>query len=310
VARVAVEMAVAVAVAPGPVAPVVAEAIARGGGTLVDPSAASVLVWTDPTDRDGLAAVLASAPAIRWVQLPFAGVEPFVDLLGDGRVWTSTKGAYSEPVAEHALALGLAGLRALPSRARAHSWGPQGGRRLAGGRVTVVGGGGITEALLRLLAPFGVESRVVRRHVAPVAGASLVVGQDRLHEVLPGADLVVLALALTPETVGIIGAPELELMEPHAWLVNVARGRHVVTDDLVDVLRRRSIGGAALDVTDPDPLPADHPLLDLDNCLVTPHTANTWQMAEPLFARRVADNLVRYRRGDDLLGLLDARLGY
>jgi phosphoglycerate dehydrogenase-like enzyme len=128
--------------------------------------------------------------------------------------------------------------------------------------------------------------------------------------VLPGADLVFLALALTPETVGIVGAPELALMEPHAWLVNVARGRHVVTDDLVDALRDGTIGGAALDVTDPEPLPAGHPLWDLENCLVTPHTANTWAMAEPLFARRVTDNLVRYRRGEELLGLVDARLGY
>jgi phosphoglycerate dehydrogenase-like enzyme len=298
------------AVAPGPVAPVLVEAIVAGGGAVVEPSEAAVLVWTDPVDRPGLEALLADAPGIRWVQLPFAGAEPFVPLLGDGRTWTSTKGAYSEPVAEHALALGLAGLRLLPARARAREWGPQGGHRLMGGRVTVVGGGGIAEALLRLLAPFHVEATVVRRRVAPVAGATDVVGPDRLHDVLPGADLVFLALALTPETVGIIGAPELALMEPHAWLVNVARGRHVVTDDLVDALRGGTIGGAALDVTDPEPLPAGHPLWDLENCLVTPHTANTWEMAEPLFARRVTDNLVRYRRGEELLGLVDARLGY
>jgi len=292
------------------VAPIVAEAITAGGGTLVEPAEAEVLVWTEPMDGPRLAAQLAAAPGIRWVQLPFAGVDAFVSLLDDGRTWTSTKGAYSEPVAEHALALGLAGLRRLKVRARAGDWGPQGGRRLFGGRVTVVGGGGITEALLRMLAPFHVDATVVRRHPAPVAGATTVVGPDRLHDVLPGADLVVLALPLTPETVGIIGAAELALMEPHAWLVNVARGKHVVTDDLVDALARESIGGAALDVTDPEPLPAGHRLWQLDNCLVTPHTANTWEMAEPLFARRVADNLARYRRGDDLLGLVDPVLGY
>jgi phosphoglycerate dehydrogenase-like enzyme len=298
------------AVAPGPVAPIVAEAIEGNGGVLVEPSAATVLVWTDPLDRDALAALLAEVPAIRWVQLPFAGVEPFVSLVDDGRLWTSTKGAYSEAVAEHVLALGLAGLRQLPMRARARQWGPQGGHRLEGGRVTVLGGGGITEALLRLLSPFHVDATVVRRRDAPVAGAGTVVGPERLHDVLPGADLVVLALALTPETEGIIGAAELALMESHAWLVNVARGRHVVTDDLVDALRRRAIGGAALDVTDPEPLPAGHALWDLENCLITPHTANTWEMAEPMFAGRVAENLIRYRRGDDLLGGVDPRLGY
>jgi phosphoglycerate dehydrogenase-like enzyme len=143
-----------------------------------------------------------------------------------------------------------------------------------------------------------------------VAGADRVVTVDRLHQTLPGADLVVLALSLTPETEGIIGAAELDRMEPHGWLVNVARGRHVVTDDLVDALRRRSIGGGALDVTEPEPLPADHPLWDLDNCLITPHTANTWAMAEPLFAGRVTENVTRFGRGEELLGLVSPRLGY
>ena len=92
-----------------------------------------------------------------------------------------------------------------------------------------------------------------------------------MPDALPGADLVVLALALTPETEGIIGADELQLMEDHAWLINVARGRHVVTDDLVDALRDGVIGGAGLDVTDPEPLPPDHPLWSLPNCLITPH---------------------------------------
>jgi phosphoglycerate dehydrogenase-like enzyme len=181
---------------------------------------------------------------------------------------------------------------------------------LAGSRVTLVGGGGITEALLRLLSPFNVEATVVRRHVAPLEGASKVVGRDDLHEALPGARLVILAVALTTETRGLMGATELAHMDDDAWLVNVARGAHVVTDDLVDALRHGAIGGAALDVTDPEPLPDDHPLWALDNCLITPHTANTWQMAEPLFAERVGANVGRYLRNEPLLGLVDPALGY
>ena len=298
------------AVAPAPPAPLIADAVVTGGGTLADPSEAEALVWTDPTDASALADLLAGAPQIEWVQLPFAGVDTFLGLLDDGRTWTSTKGAYSEPVAEHALALGLAGLRQLTVRARADRWGEQAGRRLMGGRVTLVGGGGITEALLRLLRPFHVDATVVRRHMAPVEGASTVVGPDGLHDALPDADLVVLALPLTPETEGIIGAEELGLMAGHAWLVNVARGRHVVTDDLVAALEAGAIGGAALDVTDPEPLPAGHRLWSLDNCLITPHTSNTWVMAEPLFAQRVVDNIGRYRRGEPLLGRVDPALGY
>ncbi|MBW3627436.1 MAG: hydroxyacid dehydrogenase [Actinobacteria bacterium] len=287
-----------------------ATAVVEGGGQLVEPGEAEALVWTDPVDAEGLAELLKHAPDLRWVQLPFAGVDNFQDLLGDGRTWTSAKGAYAEPVAEHALALGLAGLRALPARARAREWGPQAGKRLMGARVTIVGGGGITRALLSLLGPFGVDATVVRRHVAPVAGARRVVGPDQLHEVLPGASLVVLTLALTPETVGIVGAEELDRMDSDAWLVNVARGAHVDTDALVAALEQGVIGGAALDVTEPEPLPATHPLWRLDNCLLTPHVANTTEMAAPLLAERVRQNVDRYRRGQDLVGLVDPALGY
>ena len=297
------------AVAPG-VAPALAAAVTDGGGSLVGPVDAEALVWTDAADAEGLAELLAGAPGIHWVQLPFAGVDRFAPLLDDGRTWTSAKGAYAEPVAEHALALALAGLRQLPSRARARQWGPQAGRRLMGAPVTLVGGGSITRALLALLAPFGVEATVVRRHVAPLAGAAGVVGPEALHQALPGAAVVVLALALTPETTGLIGAGELDRMDSEAWLVNVARGAHVVTDALVDALESGSIGGAALDVTDPEPLPPGHRLWGLDNCLITPHVANTWEMAEPLLAERIRTNVESYCRGESLLGLVDPALGY
>ncbi|MGH9154129.1 MAG: NAD(P)-dependent oxidoreductase, partial [Acidimicrobiales bacterium] len=127
---------------------------------------------------------------------------------------------------------------------------------------------------------------------------------------LPGAALVVLALPLTAETRGIVGEEALAAMDADAWLVNVARGEHVVTPALVEALRRRSIGGAALDVTDPEPLPAGHPLWELDNCLVTPHVANTPAMARPLFAARVRENVERYRSGRPLAGVVDPALGY
>ena len=297
------------AIAPGD-SPSLARAVTAGGGRLVGPADAEALVWTDPSDAEGLARVLEGSPGLRWVQLPFAGVDHFASVIDAGRTWTSAKGAYAEPVAEHALALGLAGLRRLPMRARTRSWGPAAGRRLMGGRVTLVGGGSITCALLDLLVPFGVEATVVRRHVAPLPGAARVVGPDSLHEALPGATLVVLALALTPETTGLVGAEELALMDGDAWLVNVARGAHVVTDDLVAALDAGTIGGAALDVTDPEPLPDGHPLWALDNCLVTPHVANTWEMAEPLLAERVRANVERWGRGEALLGLVDPDLGY
>jgi phosphoglycerate dehydrogenase-like enzyme len=303
-----------VAFGPGDAPPVLAAAVVAAGGRLVAPDDAGTdaraLVWTDFLEPAALARRLAEAPAIRWVQLPVAGVEAFRDLFGDGRLWTCAKGAYAEPVAEHALALGLAGLRRLPTRARARAWGAPAGTSLVEGRVTVVGGGGITQALLALLAPFRVEVTVVRRSSRPLAGATRVLGPEALHEALADAQLVVLALALTPETAGIVGEAELAAMAPGAWLVNVARGAHVVTDDLVAALRADDIGGAALDVTDPEPLPLGHPLWELDNCLVTPHVADTWEMAEPLLARRVRENVERYRAGAPLVGVVDPDLGY
>ena len=290
--------------------PALVEAIEAGGGKIVDVNGAEVLVWTDPLDVDNLAGVLGAAPHLRWVQLPFAGVDRFASVLDADRIWTSAKGAYARPVAEHALALGLAGLRGLVGRARARRWGSPAGRQLMGERVTVVGGGAITEALLQLLAPFEVEVTVVRRHVSPLPGASQVIGAHDLLEALPGAVLVVLALALTDETRGIIGVDALARMEGDAWLVNVARGEHVVTEALVAALEQRRIGGAALDVTDPEPLPEGHRLWELDNCLVTPHVANTPEMAEPLLAERVRHNLERYRTRQPLLGVVDLGLGY
>ena len=99
-------------------------------------------------------------------------------------------------------------------------------------------------------------------------------------------------------------------MESHAWLVNVARGRHVVTDDLVWALREGVIGGAALDVTDPEPLPAGHPLWSLPNCIITPHIGNTPEMAVPLLGERITANVRRYLAGEELIGLVDVRHGY
>ena len=99
-------------------------------------------------------------------------------------------------------------------------------------------------------------------------------------------------------------------MDGQAWLVNVARGGLVDTDALVDVLRLSGIAGAALDVTDPEPLPADHPLWDLPNCLITPHTADTEEMTQPLLAARIAENVRRLANGRELTGRVDPDLGY
>ena len=287
-----------------------AEAIRSGGGELVDLSDAEALVWSDPRNAAALAESLDGADHIRWVQLPFAGIEAYVHLVDHDRVWTCGKGVYADPCAEMALALALAGLRGVGRFARASKWSTPQGRNLLGARVTILGGGGITESLLTLLRPFDCHVTVVRNHVRDMEGADVVVEADRYAECLPGADLVVLALPLTRDTEGMITRDELEMMERHAWLVNVARGGHIVTDDLVRALQNDVIGGAGLDVTDPEPLPDGHPLWSLANCIITPHTANTPEMAQPLLAERISRNVRLFATGQDLIGSVDADLGY
>jgi phosphoglycerate dehydrogenase-like enzyme len=301
-----------IAIGPAPT-PSAENAIRRGGGIPVAAGEpADGLVWLAPHDPKGLSRVLETSPSIRWVQLPFAGVESYASeaIFSDGRTWTCAKGSYAEPVAEHALLLALAGLRQLPERVRAATWGRPAGLSLYDQPVTILGGGGIASALLGLLTPLRVRATVVRRRPDPLPGASRVVATEHLHDALPGALVVFVALALTPETTGIISGPELGLMDAEAWLVNVARGRHVVTDALVQSLVRHEIAGAALDVTDPEPLPDDHPLWALSNCIITPHTADTPEMTEPLLAARIAANVAHLAAGEPLEGLIDAEAGY
>lgn len=300
----------AIAVRPDTSPSWVVDAVKRGGAEVVDPASATGIVWSSARDVDGLASLLAGNSRIDWVQLPFAGIENFIPIIDDARTWTCGKGVYAEPVAEHALALALAGMRRVGEYARASQWTGPAGRNLLGASVTILGGGGITESLVRLLDPFDCDITVVRRNVRDMPGVATVVDGENLVDSLVGADVVFLALSLTPETEGIIGRAELEVMEPHAWLVNVARGRHVVTDDLVWALHNGVIGGAALDVTDPEPLPPGHVLWSMPNCIITPHIGNTPEMAVPLLSSRIEENCRRYMAGEGLIGLVDVRYGY
>ena len=299
-----------VAVGPTQAPEWIRDAVRAGGCEVVDYGAAQGLVWGDPRGPDAFGEVLRLHPQFEWVQLPFAGIETFVPHLDNRRVWTSGKGVYAEPVAELCMAFLLGGLRHVIGYSRVTEWTVDHGRYLLGGNIVIVGGGGITESLVRMLQGFNTNITVVRRHPAPIAGVQRVVTQAQLHDVLPQADAVVLACALTPETMGLIGARELALMKHDAWLVNVGRGRLIVTDDLVAALRERRIGGATLDVTEPEPLPKEHPLWQLDNCLITPHIGNTRAMAVPLLTERITTNCRLFAAGAPLVGVVDVTLGY
>ena len=285
-------------------------AVRGAGGEVADLADARALVWADPYAADLYPEMIASAPSVEWVQLPYAGIEPFIDYLDTRMVWTCAKGVYADPVAEWVMAALLLGLRDFHLFAAAGSWCAESGRNLLGTKITVLGGGGITRSLLRLLEPWDCEVTVVRRSAAPVEGAARTLTLARVHEAVAGADAVVVALALTSETHHVVDAALLESMGPKCWLVNVARGGHVDHGALGAALRSGVIAGAVLDVTDPEPLPDSSELWALPNCVITPHIGNTRDMGLPLITNRVRENVRRWLAGEELLGLVDIALGY
>lgn len=307
--------------APGPITilpeprALFADAVAAGGGEVVPLSERTRgVIWLDEKDAGGIEAVLDRHPDISWVQLPWAGVDAFAQVLArrtERPLWTSAKGAYSEPVAEHALMLTMALLRHLPDKTRSSTWATQRtGLSLFGRRVLIVGAGGIAVEIMRLLQPFETPITIVRRSPGEVPGARRTVTADRLLEVLPEADVVILAAAATDATRNLIGAAELAAMRPDAVLVNIARGALVDSDALDAALRRGHLTGAGLDVTAPEPLPDDHPLWSAPRCVITSHTADTPEMVWPLLATRVRANVRAFLGDGAFVGVVDAGAGY
>ncbi|WP_150462243.1 NAD(P)-dependent oxidoreductase [Nesterenkonia ebinurensis] len=293
--------------------PQLQETIREAGAEPVsDPARAEGVVVSYRGRAQELADILQKAPAMRWVQLPSAGIEAFAEPLKTypELLWTSAKGAYALPVAEHALTLTLALLRELPTRVRARSWAPATGTSLHGLKVLVVGAGGVGLEILRLMKCFDTRVTVVRRLAEPVPQADATVILEDLDRHLPETDVVVLAAALTPDTRQLISKHRLSLLPKTALLVNVGRGGLVDTAALVTALQEERLAGAGLDVTDPEPLPEGHPLWQEPRALITPHAADTLEMIMPLFAERVGRNINRIRAGEVPEGVVDAAAGY
>lgn len=308
---------------PGPIAvlpkakDIFANAVLAGGGTVAELSSETRgVVWLSSRDAAELTTVLADNPQIEWVQLPWAGVDGFSTVLPAyaGKtlpLWTSAKGAYSQPVAEHALALTLALLRGFPKHVVATSWAKvKEGTSLFGLNVLIIGAGGIAIELIRILEPFNVHITVVRRSAEPMSGAERTLTVDHLDEVLPEADVVVVAAAFTEGTSKLIGAKQLAGMKPTAVLVNIARGGLVDTDALTAALANGTIAGAGLDVTDPEPLNDGHPLWNEPRVIITPHSADTPEMTAPLLAERIRVNVEAFLGDGRFVGIVDPAAGY
>ena len=301
--------------------PVFVAAVEAGGG-VVEPLSSDTkgLVWLSERLADQLQTILDEHPAIEWVQLPWAGVDAFATVLAGlaqrdeatRPVVTSAKGAYSEPVAEHALTLLLACLREIPQKARLGRWKEErSGLSLFGRHVVIIGAGGISHAIIDLLAPFHTRITVVRRDASQqVVGAERTITSRDLPEVLRNADAVIVAAASTSDTAHLLGSAEFQALPHHAVLVNIARGPLVDTDALVAALESGEIAAAGLDVTDPEPLPDGHPLFSLPQCVITSHSADTPEMTAPLLASRVTHNVRAFLGGKPLRGVVSPERGY
>jgi phosphoglycerate dehydrogenase-like enzyme len=292
--------------------PEVAKAVEAGGSTLARSLLdADAVVWFG-RDPDELEAVLPQS--IRWLQVPDAGVEKWIDagFLDRGFVVTSAAGVYGGQVAEHALALILACVHQIATYARAQSWNPRVADMgsLVSSQVTVIGAGGIGTSLIALLRPFGCSIVAVTRSGRMVSGADLSVGPDGLDAALASADIVVLAAPSTAQTLSLINDRTIDLMKPTAALVNVARGNLIDSEALLVALDRGRLSAVALDVTDPEPLPDGHPFFHHPKILITPHVANLAALKRASFAQHVQVNCRRFNHGETLFGVIDSDRGY
>ena len=248
------------------------------------------------------AEAIEAASNLRLFACTYAGYGHLpMDALEDaGVAVTNATGVHAPNAAEHALGGILTFSRRLHEAARADTWQALDPGELAESTVTIVGLGAIGTAVAERLDPFDVTTLGVRRTPENGGPTDEVFGPDGLHDALARTDYLVLCCPLTESTRGLVGAAELTTLPPDAVVVNVARGEVVDTDALVRSLRRGRLGGAALDVTDPEPLPDDHPLWGFDDVLITPHSAGATPKYYDRLADIVADNVRRLTDGGPL----------
>ncbi|MBM7805555.1 phosphoglycerate dehydrogenase-like enzyme [Geodermatophilus bullaregiensis] len=266
--------------------------------------AARAQVWVPPSGGARPSPdLLAALPRLRLVQLVSAGAERFVGRLPEGVVLCNARGAHTPSTAEWVVAATLAAQRGLPDLVReqdAGRWTPGTYSSLVGARVLVVGAGDIGRRVGRMMAGFDVELTYVARSARDGVHAI-----DELPRLLPDADVVVVVVPVTDETTGLVDAAFLAAMRDGALLVNAARGVVVDTGALLAELTAGRLR-AALDVTDPEPLPEGHPLWSAPGLLLTPHVAGAVPDSDARAEAAVLDQLRRVLAGDPLVNVVAA----
>ena len=256
-----------------------------------------------PPYMSGLAGLepIREMSALQYVQLPNAGYDDAVAFRRDGLVFCNARGVHDISTAELALGLTIASLRQLDRFILAQSsgtWLPGGQASLAHKRVALVGYGSIGQMIGRLLIPFGVSVDAFTR-----TGQSGTHTMSEFDGLLPTFDVIILILPATPETINLMDKRRLGLMKDGALLVNVARGTIVDTDALLDEVKAGRIR-AALDVTNPEPLPADHPLWRAPGVIISPHVGGNSSAFEPAMRELLAQQLARLVSGEALLNVV------
>lgn len=257
------------------------------------------------------------ATSLQFIQVPGAGVDGLTshaDLAGDV-VLCNAGGTHEPEMCEFVIGMLLACTYRVPrivDQQRSHSWitpiMPL--RALEGSTMCVVGLGTIGNGIARRARALGMRVVGVRHSGAPVDGVDEVVTPERRHEVLAGAQAVVVVTPLTDETRGLIGADEIAALAPGAVIVDVSRGGVTDIDGVVDALASGHLGAAAVDVFETEPLPADSHLWDVPGLLISPHTAAASADYQRRIAQAFADNLLAFEAGEVPPGAVDRRLGY
>lgn len=278
--------------------------------TTLETATREEILWADAILGNVPVELIRQNDHLRWFQSNFAGPDPYLEpgVLPETCLVTNATGAYGSAIGEWMLAMWLGLLKDLflyRDRQNRREWDAivRPVKGLAGSRVLCVGMGDIGSGFARRAHALGAEVVGVRRHAAPAPDYCLrVVGMDRLDDELPQADLVALSLPGTPETTGLFDAARLRRCKEGSILLNVGRGSAVDCTALAEVLRDGPLFGAALDVTDPEPLPPEHPLWGCENALITPHTSGRFSLPKTLdnIVDIFAHNLRKFEAGEVL----------
>ena len=260
------------------------------------------------------------APSLRWIQFSSSGVGKFVEQMGlatTSIIVTNVAGAHATPLAEFVLFAMLYFAKQMPrvmADQRRHHWEQFAVKNVCRATLGLVGLGGVGREIARLARAIGMRVVAIRRTAGrvstDVSGVEAVYSPDRLLDLLAESEYVTLILPHTTQTAGLIGKAELAAMKPGAVLINIARGTIVDEPALIEALRSGHLGGAALDVFATEPLPAESPLWDMPNVLITPHTISTAVDENELVVDLFCDNLRRYLAGKPLRNVFDRARGY